>query len=59
MAWYRVNNFGRHYYENMHSGAGSVAEAGLNDFDTLKQTQLVLSTGCGLQFARMDDQLFG
>ena len=36
MAWYKDNNYGKYYYENHYAEAGSIADAGLTNFDTFK-----------------------
>jgi len=36
LAWYKVNSYGKYYYENLHTNASSVADTGLIHFDTFK-----------------------
>jgi len=36
LAWYKVNNYGKYFYENTHSEVGTVAEEGLKNFDRFK-----------------------
>ncbi len=36
LAWYKVNPYGKYYYENLHTNASSVADTGLTHFDVFK-----------------------
>ncbi len=36
LAWYKVNQYGKYYYENMYANASSAAEAGLIHIDSFK-----------------------
>jgi hypothetical protein len=36
LAWYKVNKYGKYFYENAHSGVGTVTEEGLKYFDGFK-----------------------
>ena len=44
LAWYKVNDLGKYYYENLYSNAGSVAESGLTYFDTFKDNAVSFVT---------------
>lgn len=45
LSWYKVNDFGKYYYENFYQDAGSVAEAGMDYFDGFKTNAVAFVNG--------------
>jgi len=44
LAWYKVNSYGKYYYENLATDAGSVADTGLIHFNTFKNNAVTFIT---------------
>ena len=45
LSWFKVNTFGKYYYENLSANASSVADAGLASFDSFKNNAVSLVEG--------------
>ncbi len=45
LSWYKINDYGKYYYENFYLDAGSVADAGLNYFDGFKNKAIAFVDG--------------